>query len=144
MINSLIDLLYELRPKDNYRGGAKSGYMLGVRDAIAIVRRHYEGRPAVAGKPLEIQTRDELLAYIRQQQPEDQEDIVIRLLNDQKFINRAVAYSHGACDLREVSIAAIAAMGSVSCQELKVSGVTPRNDPANTSGYSVKEDSDNE
>lgn len=32
---------------------------------LAIVRRHHEGRAAVAGKPLELMTRDELLAYIQ-------------------------------------------------------------------------------
>jgi hypothetical protein len=34
-------------------------------EANSVVRRYYEGRPAVEGKPLELQTRDELLAYIR-------------------------------------------------------------------------------
>jgi hypothetical protein len=32
---------------------------------IELVERHMNGRPAVAGKPLELQSRDELLAYIR-------------------------------------------------------------------------------
>jgi hypothetical protein len=42
------------------------GYNHGIDSAIAIIRRHYEGRPAVEGKPLELMSRDELLAHIRQ------------------------------------------------------------------------------
>ena len=44
-----------------------TAYEKGARDSN---RRHYEGRPAVEGKPLELQTRDELLACIRQHQAE--------------------------------------------------------------------------
>ena len=39
--------------------------VLPTGEAIAIFRRHYEGRPAVDEKPLELMTRDELLAYVR-------------------------------------------------------------------------------
>ncbi len=42
-----------------------AGYNDGLMDAIDIIRHHYEGRPAVEGKPLELMTRDELLNYIR-------------------------------------------------------------------------------
>ena len=52
-------------------------YALGVYEAI--VRRHVEGRPAVSGKPLEIQSRDELLAYIRQRQAEQPQDVIERV-----------------------------------------------------------------
>ena len=37
---------------------------------------HYEGRPAVGCKPLEIQTRDELLAYIRRMQANHREGLL--------------------------------------------------------------------
>lgn len=37
-----------------------------IQAAITIVRQHFEGRTAVPGKPLELMTRDELLAYIRE------------------------------------------------------------------------------
>lgn len=36
---------------------------------ILIIRRHYNGKSAIEGKPLELQTRDELLAHIRALQP---------------------------------------------------------------------------
>lgn len=40
-----------------------------------------------------------------------------RVLNDPLFINRAVAYAHGECDLREVAEAAVKAMGDASTRK---------------------------
>lgn len=38
-----------------------------IGDYLAAVQRHHNGRTAVPGKPLELQTRDELMAYIKEQ-----------------------------------------------------------------------------
>lgn len=39
--------------------------ILKLEEAIAIIHRFFNGRPAVPGKALEMMTRDELLAHVR-------------------------------------------------------------------------------
>ncbi len=73
--STLIEKLKEAY--DNPRGDIM--WRAGLARAMGIVKLHYEGRPAVEGKPLELQTRDELLAYIRQHQAEPSQDEVERV-----------------------------------------------------------------
>jgi hypothetical protein len=63
--DELIKALHEQRQPDAKPDSYEQGRNDGLTAAIAIVRRHTEGRPAVEGKPLELMTRDELLSYIR-------------------------------------------------------------------------------
>lgn len=83
---------------------------IGVaKDAIAIIHRHYEGRPAVDGKPLELMTRDELLAaYIKARKGEQSGDAVERVID---AIHASPLHGMPLDDCREVAKAAIAAMG---------------------------------
>ncbi len=104
---------------------------------IAIVRRHYEGRPAVEGKPLELMTRDELLAYIKQHQPQQPQDAI-------ECVGNAIheAWHKPGTSLNDVAKAAIVAMGGASDREAEGFGkVEPASPPARDDqrGYPVGE-----
>lgn len=70
--DSLIEKL--IKESRAFRDSENAG-MLHISKVIAIIRRHFNGKPAIEGKPLELQTRDELLAYIRNH-TEDKLDMV--------------------------------------------------------------------
>lgn len=58
-------LIQELESQKFAHGEDLKPYNDAVSDCIAIVRRYYEGKPAIPGKPVELQTRLELLAHVR-------------------------------------------------------------------------------
>lgn len=64
----LVEAVRGLKWNDGQQLIASSIRADALNEVIVLIRRHFEGKPAVAGKPLEIMTRDELLNYIRRQE----------------------------------------------------------------------------
>lgn len=95
MINdSLIEKL--IKESRAFRDSENAG-MLHISKVIAIIHRHYNGKPAIEGKPIELQTRDELLAYIRNhnedkldmvKKPVAHSDEVVELVKDMSIAHR--------------------------------------------------------
>ncbi len=107
MLKGNDSLIEKIRALGNAEDGLFSPVLLG--DVLNIIREH-----TPQGDILEaLQLASAYIAYVKDFSPALHKD------------------ADGLPSVEQSVHAAIAAMGSVSCQELKVSGVTPRNDPAN-------------